>query len=183
MDYLTVSILHIPLFIIVTFYTVYGIIALIIGKENRYLSILNNMKDKYYNPFISIVIPTYNEENIIKAKLENTIKIDYPKNRLEVIVIDSSTDKTADIVEEYAKEHSYIKLVKTAREGLASALNKAYSIQIDEPYTTHPSEMHLVVEAMNECIKDIDAKFIMYICYSENVYRALIPYAMDMAVH
>jgi len=128
MDYLTVSILHIPLFIIVIFYTVYGIIALIIGKENRYLSILNNMKDKYYNPFISIVIPTYNEENIIKAKLENTIKIDYPKNRLEVIVIDSSTDKTADIVEEYAKEHSYIKLVKTTREGLASALNKAYSI-------------------------------------------------------
>jgi len=34
MDYLIVSILHIPLFIIVTFYTVYGIIALIIGKEN-----------------------------------------------------------------------------------------------------------------------------------------------------
>jgi len=43
--------------------------------------------------------------------------------------------------------------------------------------------MHLVVEAMNECIKGIDAKFIMHICYSGNEYRALILYAMDMAVY
>jgi len=57
-------------------------------------------------------------------------------------------------------------------------------IQIDEPAaTTHPSEMHLVVEATNECIKGIDAKFIMHICYSGNEYRALIPYAMDMDIH
>jgi hypothetical protein len=44
MDYLAISILHMPLIIIVTFYTIYGIIALIIGKENRYLSLLNKMK-------------------------------------------------------------------------------------------------------------------------------------------
>jgi len=127
-DYLTVTVLHIPLIIVVIFYTIYGIIALIIGKENRYLSILNEIKDRYYKPFISIVIPTYNEENIIRAKLENTVNTDYPKDRLEIIVIDSSTDRTPDIVEEYAKDHPYIKLVKTERQGLANALNRAYSI-------------------------------------------------------
>jgi cellulose synthase/poly-beta-1,6-N-acetylglucosamine synthase-like glycosyltransferase len=127
-DYLTVTVLHIPLIIVVIFYTIYGIIALIIGKESRYLSILNEIKDRYYKPFISIVIPTYNEENIIRAKLENTVNTDYPKDRLEIIVIDSSTDRTPDIVEEYAKDHPYIKLVKTERQGLANALNRAYSI-------------------------------------------------------
>ncbi len=128
MDYLTVTVLHIPLIIVVIFYTIYGIIALIIGKESRYLSILNKIKDRYYKPFISIVIPTYNEENIIRAKLENTVNTDYPKDRLEIIVIDSSTDRTPDIVEEYAKDHPYIKLVKTERQGLANALNRAYSM-------------------------------------------------------
>ncbi len=128
MDYFTITVLHIPLIIVVIFYTIYGIIALIIGKESRYLSILNKIKNRDYKPFISIVIPTYNEENIIRAKLENTVNIDYPKDRLEIIVIDSSTDRTPDIVEEYAKDHPYIKLVKTERQGVANALNKAYSM-------------------------------------------------------
>ena len=127
-DYFTVTVLHIPLIIVVIFYTIYGIIALIIGKESRYLSILNKIRNRYYKPFISIVIPTYNEENIIRTKLENTVNIDYPKDRLEIIVIDSSTDRTPDIVEEYAKDHPYIKLVKTERQGLANALNRAYSM-------------------------------------------------------
>jgi len=54
-------------------------------------------------------------------------------------------------------------------------------IQIDEPaMTTHPSEMRIAVDAINECTNGIDAKFIVHICYSGNEYRALIPYAMDI---
>ncbi len=58
-------------------------------------------------------------------------------------------------------------------------------IQIDEPaMTTHPSasEMRVAVDAINECVRDIDAKFIVHICYSGNEYRALLPYAMDINV-
>lgn len=53
-------------------------------------------------PTISIVIPTLNEESNIKQCLEAIFNQDYPKNKLEVIVVDDkSTDKTIEIAKKY----------------------------------------------------------------------------------
>ncbi|MEM4275793.1 MAG: glycosyltransferase [Candidatus Nitrosocaldaceae archaeon] len=119
---------HIPTIIIASFYTIYGLLALLLGKEEKYKEMLKNIKNYNYKPFISIVIPTYNEEKIIASKLENTLSIDYPKDRIEIIVIDSSTDKTPEIVAKYTMHYPYIKLIKTERKGPAAAFNKAFSI-------------------------------------------------------
>lgn len=119
---------HIPTIIIASFYTIYGLLALLLGKEETYKDMLKKIKNYNYKPFISIVIPTYNEEKIIASKLENTLSIDYPKDRIEIIVIDSSTDKTPEIVAEYTMHYPYIKLIKTERKGPAAAFNKAFSI-------------------------------------------------------
>jgi len=85
-------------------------------------------KDKNFRPKISIVIPTWNEENTIGGKLKNTLALQYPKNKLEVIVIDSgSTDKTREIVKTFAKKSKRIKLIaEKERRGKAYALNKAF---------------------------------------------------------
>lgn len=57
-------------------------------------------------------------------------------------------------------------------------------IQIDEPAaTTHPQEMKLVVDAFNETISGIDAKFGIHICYSGNNYMALHPTVLEMKNH
>lgn len=54
-------------------------------------------------PKVSMVIAAYNEERDIATKLENTLALDYPANRLEVIVAsDCSTDRTDEIVQGYA---------------------------------------------------------------------------------
>jgi 5-methyltetrahydropteroyltriglutamate--homocysteine methyltransferase len=85
-----------------------------------------------------------------------------------------------------SKEELMIDLARNAVRPLIADLvnHDAKIIQIDEPAaTTHPSEMRLVVDGINECVKGIDAKFIVHICYSGNEYRALIPYAMDIDVH
>ncbi len=56
-----------------------------------------------YLPYISLIIPAHNEERWIRQKLENTLKLDYPRGRLEIIVAsDGSTDRTADIAREFA---------------------------------------------------------------------------------
>jgi len=53
-------------------------------------------------PTISIVIPTYNEEKNIGNCLDSIIKQNYPKDKLEIIIIDDdSNDKTVDIVKKY----------------------------------------------------------------------------------
>jgi cellulose synthase/poly-beta-1,6-N-acetylglucosamine synthase-like glycosyltransferase len=70
------------------------------------------------------VISAYNEAKSIAAKLDNILSMDYPRDRLEVIIAsDGSTDGTDAIVEGY-KEHG-IKLLSLPRQGKAAALNAA----------------------------------------------------------
>ena len=60
---------------------------------------------KEITPNVSFIITAYNEENKIKDKLENTLEIDYPRRLFEIIVAsDCSTDKTDDIVRQYASQ-------------------------------------------------------------------------------
>lgn len=56
-----------------------------------------------FEPFVTVLITAYNEEKDIRAKLENTLLIDYPKEKLEILVAsDGSTDKTDDLVREFS---------------------------------------------------------------------------------
>jgi 5-methyltetrahydropteroyltriglutamate--homocysteine methyltransferase len=78
-----------------------------------------------------------------------------------------------------SKEEFIIALAKDVIRPLIIDLvnNGAKIIQIDEPAaTTHPGEMDVFVEAINECTRGIKAKSVMHICYSGNEYRVLLPY-------
>lgn len=68
-------------------------------------------------PKLSLIITAHNEAGRIRAKLENTLEIQYPTNQLELIVAsDCSTDGTDEIVKEYAKQG--VRLVRAdARKG------------------------------------------------------------------
>lgn len=55
------------------------------------------------SPTVSIIITAYNEERDLPAKLENTLSLDYPRDRIELIVAsDCSADRTDEIVREFA---------------------------------------------------------------------------------
>ncbi len=76
-------------------------------------------------PRVSIIITAYNEERDIRRKLENTLLIDYPAEKLEIIVAsDCSTDKTDEIVSEFA-DRSIMLLRQPERKGKTSAQNMA----------------------------------------------------------
>ncbi len=56
-----------------------------------------------FEPNVTILITAYNEEKDIRVKIENTLAIDYPPTKLEILVAsDGSTDKTDEIVKEFA---------------------------------------------------------------------------------
>src|SRR6185295_6917232 len=53
-------------------------------------------------PWLSFVISAYNEADVIRQKLENTLGLDYPTERREIVVVsDGSDDGTDDIVREF----------------------------------------------------------------------------------
>ena len=56
-------------------------------------------------PRVSVIIAAYNEERDIEAKLKNTLALDYPRDRMEIIVAsDCSTDRTDEIVRGFKKQ-------------------------------------------------------------------------------
>lgn len=75
-------------------------------------------------PKISILVPAYNEETHIGAKVENCLALDYPAEKLEVLVgSDASSDRTAEIVRAYAD--SRIRLFEMGqRTGKVGVLNR-----------------------------------------------------------
>ena len=77
-------------------------------------------------PSVSVIIAAYNEEKAIGDKLDNVLSVDYPKDRLEVVVAsDGSTDNTNAIIQRY--QGSGVKLISLPRVGKAAALNAAVS--------------------------------------------------------
>jgi cellulose synthase/poly-beta-1,6-N-acetylglucosamine synthase-like glycosyltransferase len=75
-------------------------------------------------PTVSFVISAYNEADIIRRKLENTLALAYPADALEVVVIsDASTDATDAIVSEFA--HRRVRLARQEeRRGKTAGLNR-----------------------------------------------------------
>ena len=81
-------------------------------------------------PTVSVIIPTYNEASVIRQKLENVAQLDYPRDKLEVIVVDSaSTDQTGDIVNQFAEQHhrdlNLVLVKQPFRRGKSEAINEA----------------------------------------------------------
>jgi len=79
--------------------------------------------DDTFVPKITFLIIVYNEAKVIKEKIENSLSLDYPKEKLEIIVVDDgSTDETRNIVKEYRT--AGVKLIEQKpRKGKASAIN------------------------------------------------------------
>jgi glycosyltransferase involved in cell wall biosynthesis len=80
---------------------------------------------RYITPSITFIISAYNEEKRIREKIENTLDVDYPRSRMQVIVVsDGSTDRTNAIIREYEKEG--VELIELReRRGKESGQNEA----------------------------------------------------------
>lgn len=87
-------------FALVYVYVGYPILVWLVGLL-RPLSV----KKGDFEPTVTVLITAYNEEKAIRAKIENTLEIDYPAEKLEILVAsDGSTDKTDEIVKEFAAQ-------------------------------------------------------------------------------
>ena len=54
-------------------------------------------------PKVTLMIMSYNEAKVIEKKIKNSLELDYPKNKLEIFVVDSaSNDGTQNIVKKYS---------------------------------------------------------------------------------
>ncbi len=79
-------------------------------------------------PAVTIAIPAHNEEKNIKETLEPLLKLNYPKQKITILVINNgSTDNTASITQQFINQHPdwNIQLINQQQPGKGKALNNA----------------------------------------------------------
>jgi cellulose synthase/poly-beta-1,6-N-acetylglucosamine synthase-like glycosyltransferase len=123
------DIISIILLAVLLFWTIYNgsIIYIGIRSKRKQLSMSTANKSTEL-PKFSIIVPTKNEETVIRRCLDGILNIDYPKEKMQIIVVDGkSDDNTRKICSEFSEKYpENIKVIceKTAK-GKPAALNLA----------------------------------------------------------
>lgn len=114
------TVFWIIIFLVIYPYLVYpvllAILAAICGKKHAV--------DDNYTPAVTLIIPAHNEEDCIADKIRNALALDFPKDKLQVIVgSDGSQDKTNEIAASF-KEPNVLFLPFETQSGKMSVINK-----------------------------------------------------------
>lgn len=101
-------------------FALYPLIAFLLSRVHGH-----PVRKEDQTPRVTILIAAHNEAACIRETLTNKLALDYPRDRLEIVVVsDASTDGTDDLVRSFAGEG--VRLVRQAeRKGKTSALNLA----------------------------------------------------------
>ena len=109
------------------------------------------------SPLISVIIPCRNEEKFIAKCLDSVIANDYPKDRLEVLVVDGvSEDETRRIVTRYVQQYPFIRLLNNAKKISPVALN--IGIKYAKGEIIMRVDAHAIYEKdyISKCVKYLD---------------------------
>jgi biofilm PGA synthesis N-glycosyltransferase PgaC len=121
-----------------------ALFAVFVGSYTAYFIYLKFHADKpwklkldgEFSPSVTILVPMYNEEKMIQLKLKNLLEVSYPKEKMEVILIDdASTDQTSTKAHEFAKNNPELSmkiLSQYPRGGKSRALNKGLKVSSND---------------------------------------------------
>ena len=78
---------------------------------------LRNRHRSDQEPSVSIIVAARNEEKVIHRCLDSLSKVEYPKQKLEIILVDDqSSDRTFEIMQSYAEKQAHFKVVRITKQ-------------------------------------------------------------------
>ena len=119
-----VIIFWISVFLILQSYIMYPILLYLLSLNKKNNETIFSRDENL--PFVSIILPVYNEEQVIIEKLRSIFNTDYPEDRFELLAgSDGSTDKTNHILNLYSIDHSSLRFFPfDERKGKGQVINR-----------------------------------------------------------
>lgn len=124
------DIISVVLLAVLLFWTIYNGSIIYVGIRNKRKNQTapENLSVPETLPSYSIIVPTKNEESVIRRCLDGIFSIDYPKDKLQVIVVDgNSTDSTYSVCSEFEQKYpdNFKVIFEQTTHGKPAALNLA----------------------------------------------------------
>ena len=120
--------------------------------------------------FVSIIIPAYNEENSIARTIESAMGIDYPKNKLEIIIVDDgSKDKTYERALAFRKQG--VRVFTKPNGGKGAALNLGISKARGELILSMDADTFAEPSSLKQMVAYFGDKNMMAVSAGPRVYR------------
>jgi biofilm PGA synthesis N-glycosyltransferase PgaC len=137
--------------ILIPFYAYIGYPLVLLALR---LLIRREVKKGPIQPFISLLIPAYNEDDVIARKIENSLALDYPAELLEIVVAsDGSKDRTAETAQRLADGQRVRVLAFPQNRGKIATLNASVPelrgeivVFSDAPAMLFPGSVRLLIE-------------------------------------
>jgi cellulose synthase/poly-beta-1,6-N-acetylglucosamine synthase-like glycosyltransferase len=116
-------------------------------------------------PSVVLVVSAYDEEDVIGRRIENLLELDYPAERLEVVIAsDGSTDRTDAIVEEIAVREPRVRLLRCRREGKVAAQHTAVRETESEVLAFTDANTEWRPDALRKLVRNLADPEVGYVC-------------------
>ena len=122
-------------------------------------------KDPSAEPTVALVVAAYNEEEVIGRRLENLLALDYPADRLELVVAsDASTDRTNELVEAVAAREPRVRLLDCPRGGKVAAQDRAVRETESDVVAFSDANSTWAPDALRRLVANLADPEVAYVC-------------------
>ena len=116
-------------------------------------------------PTVTFIVAAHNEEVVIEQRLTNLLALDYPPDKLEIVVVsDASTDGTDALVESVAAMQPRVRLLTVPRGGKVAAQDQAVRATSGEILAFSDANTHWKPDALAKLVRNFDDPDVAYVC-------------------
>ena len=109
-----------------------------------------------HNPFVSVIIAIRNEEKFIAQCLQSVVNQDYPKDRMEILVVDGrSEDRSREIVAEFSSKYRVVRLLDNPQISAPAGLNLGIRQARGEVIVRVDGHCWLELDYVSQCVRKL----------------------------
>ena len=119
-------------------------------------------RDDGFLPTVAVIVSAHNEESVIERRLENLLALDYPAEKLELVVAsDASDDRTDALVEPFAPR---VRLLRCPRGGKVAAQNRAVGEATADVVAFTDANATWAPDALRKLVRNFADDAVAYVC-------------------
>lgn len=122
-------------------------------------------------PSVTIIVPVFNEENTVTKTVFSLLKLDYPKDKLKIIVVnDGSTDQTSNVIKRF-RNHKRVEIISQTNGGKYTALNAGIRITTTNLVGCLDADSFVLPDTLKKIVPYFENKKIMAVTPAIKIHQ------------